>query len=530
MATTPAASGFSPITTSVGVRQSRPEIDEKIHPDYEIQFADWEMLGDIYAGERSVKARFTQYLYKTELEERDSRTTGRNEKSRYEQRLERSPFINGVERLTRYAMSHLFRENPILPLEEKLPLIIKPLLSNVDMLGTTFEQFIKNIAAQAYVMGHYFILVDMPDTRESVGSLADQNRANPRPYFVAVDPRDILNWSIIRKEDGGYELEWVVHRISEFISTGPFDEHEHNVSYKVWYKDRWELYESTVENNQNSITLADEGVNPLGEVPIVPMYSNLIRPMLSNPPLLEAAYLNISHYNQYSMFVNGMMFHLNPLLVFSGVTKEALVERGADYSVFLPQHGKAEYVEYSGDSLAVAKSAVDQLSTEVVEAGLRNTSFLGANTSAEARRLARSDFNSYHQNVAHNYDLSLTQAFKLAGRWVGEELTDEQAYIKINRDFDVVTIDAAMAQFLLTARGQGEISRKRFLTELERGEVMQKGIDLAQEIKDAESDGPSLLGLTEAQINADRRSGTGSNAAGRQPPSGGGAGQNPNMV
>lgn len=525
MVYTDAASGFNPLTVSSGIRRGRPRENEILHPDYEIQEPDWKMMSDTFAGAGVVRLRAQtegKYLIRTELEEKDAvGQADTTKKSRYQQRLERSPYVNGIERLTRFAMANLFREFPIIPEVDELPDKLKPLLKNTDLLGTTFPQFMRNVSTSAYVMGHFFVLVDMPDAR-NVESLEEENKLDIRPYFLPIDPRDILNWSIAKTEDGRFEFEWVVHRIQQFISPGPFEEHVHKVAYKVWYKDRWELFEEAEEGTNTVLTSVDRGENPIGRVPIVPIYSNIIRPMISQPPLLEAANLNLDHYNMNSMLVNGMMFHLSPLLAFMGAKNEDIVQRGADYAVFLPQTATVEYVEFSGSSMEVAKTIVDQIGVEVVESGLRNTSFLGANTSAEARRLARSDFNSFHQAIAHNYNLAFTEMLEVAGLWIDEKLTEKQSRVKINTDFDVVMIDAAMSAFLLNARSQGDISRRRFMKELERGEVLTKGLNIDEEIAEAVKDGPSLTGLTAAQISGtSNRSGSGSTARGRTSSEGG---------
>lgn len=519
-----------------GVRDSAGRIDDvqnkdpivPTHPDYEAQLDDWYLMSDLTAGTARVKSKTDKYLIPTELERSDGLTSARGKKSRYTQRLERSPYMNYSKRLKRYAMANLFREKVILPEESTLPEALKPLLKNADMLGTKLEKFFQMAGDRAYEMGHYFILVDMPD--EEIESLADELEKKPRPYFTLIDPRDVVNWQITRGPSGTMSLDWVNIRSFELKSGDAFSQPEYKEYYTVWTKEGWTKYEiggtstkrSPKTGTKTEITFQEvaSGAHPCKRVPLVTIYSEMLRPMMSVPPLLEAAQLSLDHYNITSMYVNGLMYHLNPLLTFSGVSSEEQVKRGANYAVYLPQAAEAKYVEFQGNALSIAKETTDNISMEVMESGLRNTTSLGANTSAEARRLARSDFNSFHEGVAENFDTGFREAFEVAALWTGEPLPDDLV-IKMNSDFDVTVMDAAMAEFLLRARQAGEISRKRLFKEMMRGEVFSNELNVEDEIKDAEKDGPSEVAQTAAQL--EKGAGATSGQGPKQP-------RNPNRV
>ncbi len=462
-------------------------LTEVTHPDYAEQYTDWEMLADLDAGERVVKEHGARYMIPTELERNDPGNADTTKPSRFQQRIQRSVYINGVKRLTRYAMGNLFMEDVKLPDTSTLPEYMESIYEDADLLGSDMRRFIRNVSDKAYVMGHYFVIIDMPNLDE-IQSLQDQKEANARPYLVAVDPRDIINWSIRRGIDGRFYLDWVVHRIAEYVSPGPYDIHEESVYYKVWYRDRWEVRKLSAENAPYEVV--EEGVNPLGEVPIVPIYSDQVRPMVSQPPLLEPANLSLSHYNMYSMYMNGLMYHLNPLLVIQGA-KDTEVNRGADYALFLPTNGDAKYVEYNGTSLSIAQKSADALAEEIMEAGLRNTTFLGANTSAEARRVSRADYHSFLKSVALSYENGWSKVFRLIGRWMGDSFTEAQSKVSFHKDYDLSQFEAGQLDFLLKARATGEISRKRFFEELRRGQVVNKDIDVDTEIREAQIDGPA---------------------------------------
>lgn len=479
------------------------------HPDYLKQYDDWVMMSDLYEGASAVKAKRLQYLPPTEMELKEGiinipqeqrLQTPRGQKSRYQMRVDRSVFINGIARLVKYAMSSLFREEVILP-----PMsndAMKKMFANADKLGTEMEQFIHNIVTKAYVMGHMFVCIDMPKASE-IKSLQDQQKQGIHPYLITLDPRQVLSWDVGVDANGNFQLQWVIYTYEQSVSDGPFKAYTAYNFYKVWTTTTWELYR---ENQQKKgvIEFVESGVNPIGVVPIVGIYTETIRQMVSRPPLLEAGFLNLDHYRTYSGFNNGLMYHLNPVLTFIGVSTEQEVRLNASTAVILPQGADAKYVEYTGGSLKIAKESADTLLTQMMESGLRTTMTFGSHTPAAAIRLARSDFNAFLLSVADNIEFAFRRIFQVAGLWVSQPLSDEAASITMNRDYDIVALDANMAQLLTDARNSGLISNKLWFKEMARGEVISQDLNVDQEIADAKKDGPNMATV---KTNAPARGG-----------------------
>src|SRR5690606_20506757 len=138
-----------------------------------------------------------------------------------------------------------------------------------------------------------------------VDSRSVQKMVNPRPYLVPVAASEIINWSIRRSLDGSLEFDWLVHRYAYYESPDPHSPHRLTVYYKIWYKDRWELWKVELSTASTSGGFGSPeleaaspvqdggGPNPLGMVPYVPFYAEFVRPMVGKSPLEEAADLNI---------------------------------------------------------------------------------------------------------------------------------------------------------------------------------------------------------------------------------------------
>lgn len=475
------------------------------HPDYVMQVPSWSQMEDLYVGEKRVKEQTTKYLPATEVEAaeggHDTKAT-----SRYNIRLANAVFFNGVDRLTKYVMGHIYRINPEILAE--LPEQMKPLLTNADMLGTPLITFMKNMSSWSYVMGHYHILVDYPDTR-SFKSKQDQLRAGPYPYFTMISPREIIDWSVSKSPDGRFTYDWIVREEIVYEADGPMDPIMQVAYYTIWYRDRWEKYRAegqeitepgdsttknasrmTKEEVETTAKFIDGGKNHSGVVPLVTVYSQMVRPMVSKSPLEEAGFLNIHHYQLYSSFMNGLFYHLNPILHLSGVSKVESVRVGNKAAIITPRNGDAKYIEFTGTSMHIAEKAAAGLAAEMWESGMRSTSFLGANTSGDARRLSRADLVSWLNLIANSHETAFAEALSIAALWIKKkiETKEGQPPIKLNRDYDLTSLEANSAEFLLNARKAGEISRETFISALVRGEVLPQTIVPADEVKAAKKD------------------------------------------
>lgn len=479
---------------------------EHKHPDYITQENVWTKMEDLFLGEERVKEKATVYLPATEIESAEKDLS--KPSSRYFFRLQNSPFFNGVGRLTRCTMGQLYRNCPKFTVD--VPEKLKPMMKNVDMMGTPFDVFAKNVSSWSYAIGHYFVLVDMPDASGITNKL-QQEQAKLYPYFVMVHPNEIINWKATKSTDGKIVLDWIVRKETSYESDNPNEPHKKVTRFRVWYRDKWELYEVSSEENEkpsdrskrnlpnprsNSDTettarLVQSGKNPLGVVPLVPIYSQMVRPMVSQPPLEESGNLNLHHYKLFSAFNNGLMYHLSPILHISGVTNVEQIKIGAKAAIITPRNGEVKYAEYQGNGLKIAKDTADGLAQEMWDAGMRTNTNIGVNTSGKAIHSSRADFIAWMTAIAISHETGWSEAFKIAAKWAKVDLTEkdpETPILKMNRDFDLSLLEANSAEFLLNARKAGEISRKTFLTALKRGEVLTDDLDVDQEIKDSKSD------------------------------------------
>ena len=144
---------------------------------------------------------------------------------------------------------------------------------DVDLQGTDIDAFISQAAGVGLCFGLCFGVVDKPMVDRAATSRADQLARNERAYVSLYTPLDVINWSV---DDLG-QLNWIVLCERAPDTRSPGDEFDDAAPrrYKVWYRDRWELYEEVISDSRATADFAlhSEGAHPVGEVPVSMLYA-----------------------------------------------------------------------------------------------------------------------------------------------------------------------------------------------------------------------------------------------------------------
>jgi hypothetical protein len=156
----------------------------------------------------------------------------------------------------------------------------KTFWKDVDLNGTDIDHYVSHSLALALAFGRMHAIVDRPFFDEPAISLQDQIDRGERAYARMVTPLDLVDWST----DGNGRFRWIVIREDGKDEREPGDaEIAETDQYRVWYPDRWELYEE-VDKPPRSVGGATsgrapkyvktlEGSHPAGRVPLATIYA-----------------------------------------------------------------------------------------------------------------------------------------------------------------------------------------------------------------------------------------------------------------
>ena len=401
----------------------------------------------------------------------------------YLARVNRAVFSPFTQRLIRAAAGLVLRK-PITLTGD--PYWTEMFKMDVDGCKSDLDEYARRILMCSLTYGQSHILVDYPAPSGAV-SLAEERQQNRRPYWIEVDPTNLYGWRLDRESNYGNLIQV---RIGEkaVLPDGQFGEKVFDQirviepgRYRVFRKK--EQIEEMYDVSDNSVTgnfemgsadkdykQVESGNFSLGEIPLVTIYSGKTDNLVSKPPLLDIAYLNLAHFQRQADLIHSLHVASQPLLVMEGYddqTKDLAIS--VNYAMATQPGNKIYYVEPASSAFDAQSAEIKELQMQMATLGISTLSqqkFVAE--SADARRLDRVDTNSMLAMVSMELEQKLQKAFNLSAEYVGIEPPE----VKISRDFDIERLIGQDITALTSLFDQQVIDREEFRDILVQGEVL----------------------------------------------------------
>lgn len=434
---------------------------------------DWGVMAAVTNGTNYLRDMSETYLPQEPREDDDA----------YQTRVDRSVLSPYTSRLIETAAGAILRK----PIHVEGDPYWLDLIQNIDGLGSNINEYARRALVSSLTYGHSAILVDYPAAAGAM-NLAEERAMGRRPYFVHVDAPQIWGW---RKEPGTNRLLQV--RIHDY-DVRPLNEfgEEQVEEMRVIYPGRYDLYTL----GQELVEFTATGGYSLDEIPLVPIYSNRRGLLVSQPPLLDIANLNITHYQRQADLIHALHIAAMPTLVLEGwddTTGSATM--GVNYAIAMQPGNKAYYVQADATSFDAQMAELQSLESQMSTLGV--TKLFGQKfvaESAEAKRIDQAQSNSVLSIISQELESALNQAFEFAAQYVGIEAPE----ITIDRDFDYYRLIGQDVAVLTQLNQAGKISDAMLLEVLRRGEVLPDNINIEDEL---EVSTENALALPEAAEN-----------------------------
>jgi hypothetical protein len=436
---------------------------------------DWSVMAAVTNGTNYLRDMSETYLPQEPREDDDA----------YQTRVDRSVLSPYTSRLIETAAGAILRK----PIHIEGDPYWLELAQNIDGLGSNINEYARRALVSSLTYGHSAILVDYP-AASAARNLAEERAMGRRPYFVHVDAPQIWGW---RKEPGTNRLLQV--RIHDY-DVRPLNEfgEEQVEEMRVIYPGRYDLYTL----GQELVEFTATGGYSLDEIPLVPIYSNRRGLLVSQPPLLDIANLNITHYQRQADLIHALHIAAMPTLVLEGwddTTGSATM--GVNYAIAMQPGNKAYYVQADATSFDAQMAELESLASQMSTLGV--TKLFGQKfvaESAEAKRIDQAQSNSVLSIISQELESALNQAFGFAAQYVGMEPPE----ITIDRDFDYYRLIGQDVSVLAQLNQMGKISDAMLLEILRRGEVLPDNINIEDEL---EASTTNALALPEAAESSD---------------------------
>lgn len=428
-----------------------------IHPEYKEAQFEWEMLEDIYDGERAIKNAGVKYLP----------MLGGQAPEEYSSYKERGSFFNAFSRTIQGLAGFIFRK----PVKTNFPDQVKDLLQGIMSTGQSFEDLCTEVTSAVLKKGRVGLLVD--------------SQGESDPYIAIYDAENIINWQT-RFIEGEEALTLVV--LKEW-----YDEpgtSEYDVEKKVQYR---------------SIILRDDGVEvtiwrKMSDRPgkenwvIVDTLFPLIRgkrqqkimfyfigsdkntSKVNKPPLIDMAYVNISHWRLSVDYRHGLHFCSLPTPWAAGFNTQQELTIGP-VRVWLSEEPTARcgYLEFTGQGLNAVKSAIRSDEEQMAILGARIIEQTRSRVeTAEASRIRQSGESGALTTISNNVSSGLTYAMKGLTEWMG--LDSSGVFVTLNSDFMDVRMMPEEITALIKAYQSSTMSLDTLLWNFDKGELLPPGI------------------------------------------------------
>ena len=410
---------------------------------------DWSVMAAVTKGTNYIRDLSETYLPQEPREDDDA----------YQTRVDRSVLSPYTSRLIETAAGAILRK----PIHIEGDPYWLELAKDIDGIGSNINEYARRALVSSLTYGHSAILVDYPAAANAM-NLAEERAMGRRPYFVHIDAPQIWGW---RKESGTNRLLQV--RIHDY-DVRPLNEfgEEQVEEMRVIYPGRYDLY--TLGRSTETVSLDETGGYSLDEIPLVPIYSNRRDVLISQPPLLDIANLNITHYQRQADLIHALHIAAMPTLVLEGwddTTGSATM--GVNYAIAMQPGNKAYYVQADATSFDAQMQELQSLEGQMSTLGV--TKLFGQKfvaESAEAKRIDQAQSNSVLSIISQELESCLNQAFAFAAQYVGIEPPE----IKIDRDFDYYRLIGQDISVLAQLNQMGKISDEMLLEVLRRGEIL----------------------------------------------------------
>lgn len=431
------------------------------------------IVTDVYAGTLAMRKARQEYLPQNPAEFDTD----------YNARLKCSVLLPVFRRVITLAVGLMSHKDPtVKDVEED----VLEHLKNIDLSGTPFPVFARNVGREAVRDGHSFIYVDMPPAPEASEAtlaaeptLADQKGL--RPYWIKFSKSQAINWHF-ENINGQEVLSQITFRECVYEHDGDFGEKE-VVQYRVFNRGSVRLFRSTRKGGIPE-QVADYKTG-LDYIPLYPIYGGEEEePLVSDPPLLDLALLNVLHLQQTSDLNNILHIANVPILwARNRNTKVPFQPVGSSVLIDVEgEHGAIGYAEHQGNAIGKAQEEIDRTEKRMAAAGFELfADKTGGPDTATGEIIDSAKSDSQLSLAVKSLQAGLNAALKTHLELMGRK--DSKASIELHVQYDRLVLTTEEMRVLKEYAEDNFISVETLLELLKRAGKLGADFDIKQELE-----------------------------------------------
>lgn len=453
--------------------------------DYEAMAPYWTLVNTILGGAAAMRRAGKRYLPKFPHETEED----------YAHRLSFAKFTNIYRDIVENLAARPFGQEVTL-IEDGASDRMRELAEDIDGQGNHLHVFAGATFFAGINAGIDWILVDFTKNVPANASQAQEREMGARPYWVSIPADRML--AAYSAMIGGKE-EFVHARILEpQLERDGYGEKsvkrvrilnreliiEEGGSIIGATGATYEVHEEQELSGVKTWVLI-EGPNPIsvGIIPLVPFITGRRKGSSWQvvPPMQDAAYLQVEHYQQESGLKYAREMTAFPMLAGNGVApamgddgKPVMVPVGPKTVLYAPPNGEGEhgdwsFIEPSATALKFLSDEIKETAKELRELGRQPLTAQSGNLTVVTTAYAAQKGNTAIQAWALNLKDALERALLLTAKWLK---SDEQPQVSIDTDFDLGLGDDDGFGHVLTMRERGDLSQETTWAEARRRNIL----------------------------------------------------------
>lgn len=429
----------------------------------------WEMFDALLGGTEAMREAGQTFL------PRHDRESQKN----YNNRLAKAVLLNTTEHTLNTLAGKPFKKEMVLG--EDVPPAIAAYAEDIDMQGNNLQAFCRSWFREAWAKGFSHALIEHTTPKEKVDAegnpiprtLSDDRAENLRPYWVHIRPENL----IAAYADTVHGKEVLTHiRIRETTLERDGWEERIVTRIRVLEPGTWQTY---IENpaKEGEWILEDEGASNSDEIRLVTFYTSKREGLMEcKPPLMDLAYLNISHWQSASDQQNVLTVARFPILAGAGVDSSVDIDVGPNNFLTTDStDGKWYYVEHTGAAIKVGAEHLLTLEDQMATYGTEFMRNKPGTETATGKALDSAEASSYLGATVMDFKDCVEQALMFTARWMG---LDNGGSVVIDANVGLTQVQAHELDALLKLRAQRDLSYQGLMNEMMRRGIMAEDFDI----------------------------------------------------
>jgi hypothetical protein len=456
------------------------------HPERDAMAPKWGRMRDVIAGQDAVHLAGATYLPK--LQEQTN--------AEFSAYVLRTPWFGATSRTIDALHGLMFRKPPSI----EYPAAMQEVVDDITMSGQSLEAFTSAVAREDLNVGRAGVLVDFPSVPAQPQNVGQARSSGQRPFATLYKAESILFWRTGRIAN---KLALTEVRLSETVYE-PEDEFSDAEStqirrllldpesgvyvQQIWRQtsDAWTLSEQIVPQMNGQ---------PMRFIPFVIVGPEHVGADVSQPPLIDMADLNLSHYRSSADLEHGAHLTGLPMLFLAGVQlgeNESVYVGSQKAVVSSDPQSDGKWIEFTGQGLGALETRCEKKEAQMAALGARMLA--PEKKTAEAQgtvEMRVGHETSMLADIAHVISQAMTQAMEWLRDWSG---ASGPVSINVNTDYTVTMLSAQEVTALVAAWQMGAISKNTLFWNLQQGEVIEDGVTFEEEEAKIGDEAPSLMG------------------------------------